>query len=679
MGYRYWTYPRWHETLMALAVRAAIAILIVGVGVGGIFLIRTLQAGTVFAASPGPMGSVNSYSGVGSVNICWGSPTSDGGSEITHFEYRHRAGTSGSYGSWTDVSSPNDLVEYKLEVDGLTSNTRHYFQFRAVNADGNGPAKEISQYVPTLSSAAPPPPSNLRLRFVRGTSASLRFTRSSAVRHGDETEMLVWNSDASESTGRTMPSIFKPCSNGAWGVGGVYITGLASGTEYKVKGRQKRGDNHSAWGNELTFTTQGNIDHTASGAKPIPRGMTLASWEAPAGYPYTEVKANIELPTGHDLTTYNGYLIQVRYPTYLVGSNPAETYYWNDSSDGAEVMIYVPEEAGERVMLRVQGHTSGKGSSGSVSAWGPWSDFERNPSSKAVKTIFLTPQSTSIVAAWSAVSGVSHYEVRIGNGSWSNNGSSRQKTYSSLINGREYTISVRTDTNGTKSAARSAKVKAGVPTRNVTPDSYQSGPPVEEETVETPSPPATPTGLTVTAIDRGLTAQWDDPHDDSISGYQFRLRTANAHWRIWRTMTAANVRSHTRLLPGLTAGVTYEVEVRAVNEEGYGSAARASGTPLGSQPQTSVPSAPVGFDVQGMRGGLSLRWNAPAANESVTDYQFRLRTGNPGEWRAWRTFDANGTSRMLRGLTSGRLYDVELRAVNSSGYGLAASSSGTVK
>ena len=57
----------------------------------------------------------------------------DGGSNITKFEYRQK--TSGSYGSWMDISNSPSTVSHT--VTGLTTGTAYTFQVRAMNGVGN--------------------------------------------------------------------------------------------------------------------------------------------------------------------------------------------------------------------------------------------------------------------------------------------------------------------------------------------------------------------------------------------------------------------------------------------------------------------------------------------------------------------------------------------------------------
>ena len=71
--------------------------------------------------------------------LFWDSP-GDGGSPITKYQYRQKAG-SGDYGDWKNISRSHRW-QPQHTVTGLTNGTRYTFQVRAVNAGGEAPALE---------------------------------------------------------------------------------------------------------------------------------------------------------------------------------------------------------------------------------------------------------------------------------------------------------------------------------------------------------------------------------------------------------------------------------------------------------------------------------------------------------------------------------------------------------
>ena len=79
--------------------------------------------------------------GDGQVALRWTAPPCDGGSSITHYQYRQEAG------SWTEV--PGDGSTREHIVSGLTNGTLYTFAVRAVNAVGAGAASNSASATPT--------------------------------------------------------------------------------------------------------------------------------------------------------------------------------------------------------------------------------------------------------------------------------------------------------------------------------------------------------------------------------------------------------------------------------------------------------------------------------------------------------------------------------------------------
>ena len=70
----------------------------------------------------------------GRVTLAWKAPASDGGAAITHYEYRHAAGTSVPSGTtWNSAGTAQSVT-----VPSLMNGTEYTFQVRAVNSKGDG-------------------------------------------------------------------------------------------------------------------------------------------------------------------------------------------------------------------------------------------------------------------------------------------------------------------------------------------------------------------------------------------------------------------------------------------------------------------------------------------------------------------------------------------------------------
>ena len=96
------------------------------------------------------------------------------------------------------------------------------------------------------------------------------------------------------------------------------------------------------------------------------------------------------------------------------------------------------------------------------------------------------------------------------------------------------------------------------------------------------SVPEAPSGLTAAGGDQSIALSWDDPGDDSITGYQFRERFSEAvGWHCWRHIYGSDASTTSHTMPDLTNRTRYEVQLRALNSAGAGRPGDTSATPAG--------------------------------------------------------------------------------------------------
>ena len=75
-------------------------------------------------------------------------------------------------------------------------------------------------------------------------------------------------------------------------------------------------------------------------------------------------------------------------------------------------------------------------------------------------------------------------------------------------------------------------------------------------------------------IEGGIGISWNDPSDSSITGYQFRVRTTGApDWRPWQEIADSDSSTTAHDLKGL-GGSSYDIQLRAVNDQGNGAASQ---------------------------------------------------------------------------------------------------------
>ncbi len=186
------------------------------------------------------------------------------------------------------------------------------------------------------------------------------------------------------------------------------------------------------------------------------------------------------------------------------------------------------------------------------------------------------------------------------------------------------------------------------------------------------SAPGSPANLTATDGDEQVALSWGAPTDggSQILRYEYRYAEAGvAYDDAWTTVSGAGNASSVTVT-GLTNGTEYRFQVRAVNSIGEGTAAEASATP------GRAPSAPTGLTVSIGNETITVMWGMPTdtGGSSVTGYQVRYRM-NGGGWSSWMAVEggASATSYTMTGLSNGIGHEIEVRAVNSTGAGAAAS------
>ena len=72
------------------------------------------------------------------INVSWGTPADNGGSEVTGYMVQRGTMSSDGTMSWTDVSPAHRGTDMTYMDTGLTPNTKYYYRVAAVNAAGTG-------------------------------------------------------------------------------------------------------------------------------------------------------------------------------------------------------------------------------------------------------------------------------------------------------------------------------------------------------------------------------------------------------------------------------------------------------------------------------------------------------------------------------------------------------------
>ena len=134
--------------------------------------------------------------------------------------------------------------------------------------------------------------------------------------------------------------------------------------------------------------------------------------------------------------------------------------------------------------------------------------------------------------------------------------------------------------------------------------------------------------------------------------------------------SGADTIEHT--VTGLTNGIAYGFELRAVNASGDGDTSSVGATPI------AVPNAPENLRATPGDGQVALAWAAPS-DRSITKYQVRskVRNSNDNTYTDWANIpvtdpNAPPTGYIVTGLTNGTEYTFAVRAVNVPGNGPAS-------
>ena len=153
---------------------------------------------------------------------------------------------------------------------------------------------------------------------------------------------------------------------------------------------------------------------------------------------------------------------------------------------------------------------------------------------------------------------------------------------------------------------------------------------------EPKEPPAQPTGLIATATHDQVLLTWEDPQDDSITGYvilrRVRVNDTGGEFSVLAPDTGTAATTYTD--DTVEASTTYTYRIRAINQHGASERSRWHhiATPAAPQPEADPELlAPSGLTAVLTDGQVALSWDAPAEDAAaVTGYEV-LRAESEGE------------------------------------------------
>jgi uncharacterized repeat protein (TIGR02059 family) len=532
------------------------------------------------------------------------SPGATGGKTLENYQYAistNGGSTFGSYVSFSPVTTASPLI-----VRGLSSSTSYVLKIRAVSSDSSSSDSN------TVSATTARPPGPPTIASIDSLNQSLQVNFTGGQSGGSPIITYEYSLDAGSTwNSRSPASVTSP----------LLITGLTNGTTYQVMVRAI---------NELG---SGDSSNQISG---VPSGKPLAP----------EISGNAT-PTSQtiNLTITPGGSGGSPITTYEYSTDRGATWRTRDDGGGTSTGLAITKLSSDgttalsngieyRVQVRAVNANGVSAASNDISA--------------VPATVPDAPSISGIISSngilrlpYRELSNggrpVTEVEYSLDGTTWLSAGSSSGEVrISGLTNGTSYAVKLR------------LKNDVG----NSEPSLTFSG-----------RPSSTPLAPTITAIipsSQKITIEFTagSNNGSNITNYEYSLDGGLT----WISFSPAVITSPL-VITGLTNNTTYQVQLRAVNENGSG---EATGTSLATMPRL-IAEAPTITSIAGGNTTLTVNFTAGADNGlALSNYEFSTDNGNSWLTRA----PSNTTSPLtISGLTNGTTYQVRIRAVNANGSG----------
>jgi hypothetical protein len=241
----------------------------------------------------------------------------------------------------------------------------------------------------------------------------------------------------------------------------------------------------------------------------------------------------------------------------------------------------------------------------------------------------------------------------------------------------EYDVSTAADGTVTVVHDGGAGVDGTDTLRNIEQLQFGTGDTVEVTPAATV--PSATDQLVATAGDASATLSWTEPADGGspITGYRVQVFAGpgGAAGSVLLDTVTFDGTETTRVVPDLTNGASYTFRVSAVNAIGVGARSFASNDVV---PRTT-PSAPTGVQATARDASASVSWQTPARNGGAPVSGYRVEALEGTTVVRTASVGAAARSATVTGLVNGRLYTLQVRAVNEAGTGEAGRAPGTVR
>ena len=186
---------------------------------------------------------------------------------------------------------------------------------------------------------------------------------------------------------------------------------------------------------------------------------------------------------------------------------------------------------------------------------------------------------------------------------------------------------------------------------------------------EPSEPPAKPRGLEATATHGQVILTWDDPQDDSITGYvilrRVRVNDTGGDFDVLVSDTGSAATTYTDNT--VAAGTTYTYRIKAINEHGVSERSRWFHI---DTPAAPVPDQPTGLEATASHDSVTLTWD-DAQDDSITGYVIlrRVRVNDTGGDFDVLVSDTGSAATTYTDNTvaAGTTYTYRIKAINEHG------------
>ena len=624
-----------------------------------------------------------------------------GGSAITSYKYSTDGGTTFRIRATGTTASP--LVISTLSSDGttaLTNGTSYNIQIKAVNAQGDGSATGSTAATPYTISGAP----TIGTATVSGVSGTANVPFTAPSSNGGS---AITSYTATSSPGGFTGSLSQA------GSGTITVTGLTNGTAYTftVKANNAAGaSNASSVSNSVTPYTV--PDAPTIGAAVAGNGTADVTFTAPSfnggsaitGYTVTSTPAGITGTGTVSPITVSGLTNGTSYTFTVTAANSAGSSSASSSSNSVTPSSGPTVPGAPTAVSAVRGN-----SQATVSFTAPASDGGSAITSYTVTSSpggFMASGASSPLTVSGLTNGTSYTFTVVATNSI---GSSLSSSASSSIipattpsaptitgitaGNAQLTVLFTAPSSNVGDAITNYKYSTdgGSTFTTVSPASTSS--PIvitglangtayniqilavntvgdgAASTTSTQTPATTPGSPTITGITTGngqLSVAFTAPTStggSSITNYKYSTNGGSTFTAVSPASIASPI-----VITGLTNGTSYNVQIRAVNAMGDGTAtASTSATPF------TIPDAPTIGTATAGNGQVSIAYTAPASNggSAITSY---TAISSPGGFTG-TVSQATSGSIVVTGLTNGTAYTFTVTATNSAGTSSASSAS----